>query len=359
MIILLVICSVFFVAFTSGGHRVEVLYPYNMIFNQNNFYLLLGGLFACSIFLLLKKKWDERHVMFIALYYVCSAYILTRAIISTNHAFIYPAITLLISPLIINLKEQQIVSFYKVTITVLVAILVSKMSDVAFGTQFSIVQDIRYFNVAEDGTLRLSNSLSFGNRNLAGGFVAGLFLLSFYVSQVTRDNLRIFDLGLLICTLSTFSATAILTMFAVFALRMRWSLWRLLAVFIFILAFSDQIFRQLPRKLSSGAKKIETVIDFFATQTYEIYILGNIHNEARPWIESAILDVVYDIGVFPIAVFILGTLIYLGYNCRLKQYVPLGIFVLIFAFSNSTISLPVIILFLLCLQLAEKTVVIK
>lgn len=346
--------SLFFVASTSNGHRLKVNYNLEYIFNENN-YLMIFFIFVVFLF----KKSNYRLSKFDYIYLLLLFLFINLNLIRwlyVDPAFAYVLLLLTLFPFLKRISSNVVLLFIKYNLIILTLLLILKILDLFYGTRFSPFIDSEYFAagtaVSESGVYRLSNSLIFGQRNLAGAYLASLVIL--YTCQVkfTKKQSIFIFLYLFILILSTFSATALLIYIICLAylnIHKFDFLKSIIAIILFVMLF---LFIGFDRKLDSFLTKLNTFINFYDSLTISNFFIGNLDVMAlRPYFESSLLDLIYDLGVFSLLIVFLYPISYFNstFNYSLKLFC-LTNYLLLFSLSNSTISPPVIVVFMLTIS---------
>lgn len=344
-VLCLVFLTLFFVASTSAGHRVEVIEPYN-IFLSPIIYISIA--FFLGILCISRGRLKVETFFLFLINLVFFSYVFIVGVFGEPR-FYYSAMVLVLIPLFYcSLDINTVLSFVRISLVVLLVFFCLKVFDLMFGTSYSLIVDKEYFEASEEFSLRISNSLVFGQRNLAGGVLAAYAMLLACCELINKKRDSVYWGVLFLLVFSTVSTTAILISLVSFCLvRYRFKA-MIMVVLILLIAVSLFLNEFLFRSIDSFNQKIGTIYDYFNDIDVMIFLFGRVFdsNLAARWIESAIIDLWYDVGIIGIII-LLFNFIVVGLMSAFSNiwfYAAVGYF-LLFLFSNSTLNPPVLILY--------------
>lgn len=346
--------SLFFVASTSNGYRLEVNYNLEYIFNVNN-YLMVFFIFAVFLFKKLNYRLSKFDYIYLFLLFLFINLNLIRWLY-VEPAFAYVLLLLTLFPFLKRTSFNVVLLFIKYNLIILTLLLIIKILDLFYGTRFSPFIDLEYFAagtaVSESGVYRLSNSLIFGQRNLAGAYLVSLVILYTCQVKISKNQSIFIFTYLFILILSSFSATALLVYIICLVylnIHRLDFLKSIISIILFAILF---LYFGFERKLDSFLTKLYTFINYYDSLTISNFFIGNLNVlEVRPYFESSLLDMTYDLGIFSLLIVFLYPISYFKFssNYSLKIFFVMT-YLLLFSLSNSTINPPVIVVFMLTIS---------
>jgi hypothetical protein len=345
----LVYLVLFFVASTSGGLRVAVVPPFDMFFN-----IFVYGAFLVLLAISLVGKFSKDRITMSVLIVTSLFifYVFAKAFLYEPR-FVYSSLMLIFLPLLhCVIKSNDVYKFLFWSVSLLSIFTSLKIYDLYAGTQLSIIIDLDYFAAGEDFTFRLSNSLVFGQRNLAGGVVGALSVLLASLEASTKQRYNLVWILLFFIAISTFSNTGLIILLLSFVFSRPKTIYFIIPMLLIALIFLE--LNSLNRALDSLNTKLWTIGNYFGNLDLVVLFLGQITagSEQSMWIESALLDLLNDLGLVGVLVllFLSFTSGLLTHFSKLWLFTTV-MFYLMFVFSNSTLNPPVLLIYVICMSL--------
>ena len=215
--------------------------------------------------------------------------------------------------------------------------------------------DIRYSSLSNEGSLRFSNSIVFGQRNTAGAAIASLYLVysSLVYSNFVAFKFHIFVLHLVLA-LSAMSATGIIIVLACSLVTSKIKVSRLLFL-VGAVAVSFVSIGGIDRKIESLFAKVGVFFEFLSNLDIQILFIGSVSESLRPWVESSFLDLVYDIGfLIPAMILIHFLYFFIKHWSELGAVFLYSLFLVLLLVSNSTLQPPIILCLILSYNILKR-----
>lgn len=348
----------FFVVATSDGRFITINYNLDIFFNK---YVYLTIVIFYGAYGAINKYGITNKTNFG--FFCCGILITLYNIIGYffrgDINYFYTSLVLLSSYYIGSTSADNIHKFVKYSLFLLFSYTLIKVSTGFLGLGVLPFSDMRYVLVSNDGVFRLSNSILFGQRNAAGAAVASIYILysSLVYSNYVQCRFYIFLLTLVLVT-SAMSATGVIIVLVCYAVTSQIKIPRLL----FLVGgcfFAWIVVGGIDRKIESIYLKIGLFFDFFLNIDAQVLLIGSLGSTSRPWVESSMLDMIYDLGIFiPAAVLIHFLIVFVKWGRRPGAGLLYGNFLVMLLLSNSTMQPPMILCLVLTYNILKRRVLI-
>jgi len=250
---------------------------------------------------------------------------------------------------------ESIYKFVLYSLGLLVVYTLCKFLAGYFGMNVLPFNDIRYSSLSNEGYFRFSNSIVFGQRNTAGAAIASLYIVysSLVYSNFVKFKFYIFVFHLVLA-LSAMSATGITIVLACYLVTSQIKVSRLLflvgAVFVSLVLIGG-----IDRKIESLFAKVGVFFEFLSNLDLQTLLLGSVGKSSRPWVESSLLDMVYDIGFFiPTTILIHFLYFFIKHWSELGAVFLYSFFLVLLLISNSTLQPPIVLCLILSYNILKR-----
>lgn len=337
----------FFVASTNSGRFIDLRYNVEYLINPYTylFSILLLWVYSSKI----STKISDLHnlpFVFIGLG-LCSINVV-KGFLGGDVTYGYTSLIFLSAYRLASLDLAIVHRFIVMSLGFLLIYTAMKYTSAFLAIDILPLIDVRYAAVSQEGVLRFSNALVFGQRNTAGAAVSALCIL--YTAMVHRSHVKfssIMIFSFLCLGFSTMSATAVVIVLLCFIVSRRFRMSNILA-FFFLAALPLFWFGDLSRKIESGFTKIYLFFDFISQLDLGTLLVGGLSEGPRPWVESSLLDMIYDVGVFlPLCLVCQFVYFALSHGRFIRSVAIYCMFGLLLLFSNSTLQPPIIMCLIL------------
>lgn len=345
----------FFVISNDDGRFVSINYNLDVFFNSYVYLAIAVGYFVFGALNKRRITCKTNLNFFLAGSYITLYNIFGYLFGGSIHYF-YTSLILLSSYYIGSTHNNKIYKFVKYSLILLLPYTAVALLSGFLGLEFLPVSNNRFLSISEEGIFRLSNPLIFGQRNTAGAAIASLYIVysSLVYSKFIDFKFYIFIIFIALAA-STMSATGILVIlvcfFATTRIKVSSAMFGIAVGFFVSIVLGD-----LTRKLDSFYIKGSLFIEFTGSMDLQTLLIGSIDQSLRPWVESSLLDMVYDLGFILPMLIIFHFLYFFVKNAReFRVCVLYGLFLLLLLFSNSTLQPPIILCLVLSYNIFERS----
>lgn len=344
----------FFVIATNDGRYIASNYNLDIIFNAY-VYIAVFIFYYVSRFVKKNGITDGTNAGFLFCGTYLAVFNLVGYFFGGHLNYFYTSLVLLSSYYIGSTSLENIYKFVLYSLGLLVVYTLCKFLASYFGMDVLPFADIRYSSLSNEGSLRFSNSIVFGQRNTAGAAVASLYIVysSLVYSNFVKFKFHIFVFHLVLA-LSAMSATGIIIVLACSLVTSRVKVSRLLflvgAVFVSLISIGG-----IDRKIESLLAKVGVFFEFLSNLDLQILLIGAVGESSRPWVESSLLDMVYDIGfLIPAAILIHFLYFFIKHWSERGAVYLYSLFLVLLLISNSTLQPPIILCLILSYNIFKR-----
>ena len=344
----------FFVASTDGGRFITLNYKLDMVFNS---FVYLAIAIVYVVFGAVNKRriTCKTNISFFVAGGYITLYNVAGYLYGGSIHYFYTSVILLSSYYIGSTDTNNAYRFVKYSLILLLSYTSAMLVSGFLGFELLPISSNRFSSLSQEGLFRLSNPLIFGQRNTAGAAIASLYILysSLVYSKFIDFKFYIFFISIVLAT-SAMSATGVLVILVCYLATSRFKAsFAILGMSVGL--FVVNVLGDLTRKLDSMAVKSRLLLEFIESLDLQMLLIGGINQSQRPWVESSLMDMVFDLGLLLPTLIIFHFLYFFVKNAREARVCILyGLFLMLLIGSNSTLQPPIILCLVLSYNIFER-----